>query len=163
MNKTLDRRNHDESAGDINRRHQRRHKRNLETPARRFHDEPVLGTTGDQIGNLTHSIAVGVSGHESDEVFGPVLVFAQFTTLSGHHVVAPDRLSGNSRVDTGEFEMMTGIGTPNRNYFELAAIDENRFAWFEMNEVILVHIEADVSVETVGATQAPDDETGLSR
>jgi hypothetical protein len=32
-----------------------------------------------------------------------------------------------------------------------------------MNEVILVHVEANVSVEAVGPTQAPNDKTGLSR
>ena len=58
---------------------------------------------------------------------------------------------------------MAAIGATNRSYLKLAAIDIDRFAWFEANEVILVHIEADMSVEAVGSTQAPDDETGLSR
>lgn len=59
--------------------------------------------------------------------------------------------------------MMTAIRAANRSYFKLSAIDEYRFAWLEVNEVILVHIEANVSVEAVGATQAPDDKTGFSR
>ena len=59
--------------------------------------------------------------------------------------------------------MMTAIRAANRSYFILPAIDEYRFARLEMDEVILVNIEADMSVEAVGATQAPYDETGLSR
>ena len=103
MNKSFDRRNHDEPAGRIDFRYQGGDKGDLKAPIRCVDYKPVLGATGDQIGDLTHSIAIRVSDLETDEVFGPVLVFTQFTALGGDHVVAPDRLSGHPRIDTGEF------------------------------------------------------------
>lgn len=143
--------------------HKRGDKRNLETPTRCVDDKPVLGATSDQIGDVTHSIAGIVPHLETDKLIGPILLGTQFTALGGNHVVTPDRFSGNPCIDAYEFEMMAAIGTANRSHFKLSALDEYRFAWFEMDQVILVHVEADVSVEAVGPTQAPDDETGLSR
>jgi hypothetical protein len=108
-------------------------------------------------------MAVLIPDLETDEILGPVLIFTQVPTLGGDHVIAPDRFSGHPRIDAYEFEMMTAIRAANRSDFKLSAIDEYRLAWFEMNEVILVHVEANVSVEAVGPTQAPNDKTGLSR
>ncbi len=108
-------------------------------------------------------IAVRVPDLETDEIFGPVLVRTQFTAFGGNNVVATGFFGGDSGIDAGKLEVMTAISAANRRHFIFSAVDGYRLAWLEMNEVILVHIETDVSVEAVGSTQAPDDETGLSR
>jgi hypothetical protein len=162
-NKPFDRRYHNDPAGHVDFRHQRGDEGNLKTPISCVDHKPILGPTGYQSGYLAYVTAVRVSHLETDEVLGPILILTQFPALGCDHVIAPDRFSGHPRIDACEFEMMTAICAANRSDFESSAIDEYRLAWFEMNEVILVHIEANVSVEAVGATQAPNDKTGLSR
>ena len=163
MNKPLDRNNHDESAGHIDFRYQSRDKGNLETPAFGVDHKPVLGASDYQAGHLAHVTAVWVSDVETDEVFGPEFIVTQLTALGSDHVVAPNRLSGNPGIDTHELEVMAAVGAANRSHFVLSTVDEYRFPWLEMNQVILVYIEADVPVESVGSPQTANDETGLSR
>lgn len=163
FNKPFDQVHHDEATGDIDLGHQLCHEGNFEPRALPFDHEPVLGNSGDKRRNHPYVVAVRVSGSQTYEVLGPVLVLAELATLGCQNIVASDGLGGDPGVDPVQFEMVTSVGATDRTNEVWSAFDKYGFAGLEMDEVVLVHIEADMPVEAVGTTEPPDHKTGFSR
>ena len=99
---------------------------------------------------------------QADEVFGPELAFLQFSSCADEHVSVADRLGGTAIVDPFERDLPTLVGAPEGTDHERLVTELDLGTDLEVDQVGLVYIEAEKTVESMGAAQ-PGDPDGISR
>lgn len=108
---------------------------------------PVLDTDHDTA-NGTHLA--------TDEVFGPILPLVELSGCGDEDVLIADRLGAFTSLDAFECHLPPFVATAQSADGQSGTGDIDLRAGLEVNEIGLVDIEADVSVETVGAAQTGD-------
>jgi hypothetical protein len=157
---TVDLNDLDVAGGDVDHRHESGNERDLESGSVPLHDQPVLGRA---MGHVDHFSPAGAN-LEPDQVAWPILALVQLASSSDEDLGAPDRLGSGSVGDAVEGQLRALLALTERPHTMRCVSDVDGGAGLEVNEIGMVRVEPDVTIEPVGLSQPPDTDPGrLSR
>jgi hypothetical protein len=145
---------------DVDHGHQVIYERHLERRTILSLDEkPVLGRANQHLldgAGQTHALD---EHRQTDQVFGPILIFGQLSTLLHEKVQPTNLLGGKSIVHTFERDLVTAINATNRPHHVRTVLQEHLGARLNQARIFVLDIQAEEAVQPVGPAETPDDET----
>jgi len=129
-----------------------------------FHDQTILGQTGDDADHHSDPSPLQAAGLETDQVCGPELTLFEGTASLDHDFGAPDLLSTFPVVDSLEGDLKTLVNATQRPHRVGAVVDPDGGSGVKVDDVFGLQVETQETLETVGTPESPYPVTGaLSR
>ena len=157
---TVDLHDLDIAGGDVDHRDESGNERDLESGSVPLHDQPVLGRA---VGHVDDFSPTGAN-LEPDQVAWPILALVQLASPGDEDLGSSDRLGSGSVGDAVEGQLRAFLALTERPNTMRCVSDVDSRAGLEVNEIGVVRVEPDVTIEPVGLPQPPDADAGrLSR